>query len=64
MDATQMDRLKAMSRKIEEAEEALREVRRLGAGAPVIEKNVWSLLSLTQALRFGICDLAELEGPG
>jgi hypothetical protein len=61
MDATELNRLKAMSRKIEEAEKAVRELQSLGDGAPVIEKNVRSILSITHALRFGICDLAEME---
>ncbi|MDR3568506.1 MAG: hypothetical protein P4L43_10810 [Syntrophobacteraceae bacterium] len=63
MDGAQLHRLQAMSRKIKEVEEALQEVQRLGEGAPVIEKNVRSILSLTHALRFGICDLADMEAP-
>jgi hypothetical protein len=60
--AMDLDILKAMNRKIEETEKAVMELKKLGRGAPVIEKNVRSILSLTHALRFGISDLAETEG--
>lgn len=64
MDATELDRLKAMARKIEETEKAAKELQDLGGGAPVIDKNVRSILSITHALRFGICDLAQMDEPG
>jgi hypothetical protein len=56
-----LDILKAMSRKIEEAEKAVKELKELGSGVPVIEKNVRSILSVIRALKFGISDLAEME---
>jgi len=56
-DAAELDRLKAMSLKIEEAEKAVMELEELGKGIPVIEKNVRSILSLTNVLKFGISDL-------
>jgi hypothetical protein len=61
IDAAQMDKLKAMNRKIEDAEKAIRELKELGGGVPVIEKNARSLLSITYALKFGISDLLEIE---
>lgn len=56
-----LDIVKAMSRKIEETEKAVMELKELGKGVPVIEKNVRSILSVIRALKFGISDLAELE---
>lgn len=60
-DAAGLEKLKAMSRKIDDAEKAVKELRDLGRGIPVIEKNVRSILSLTYALKFGISDVAETE---
>lgn len=63
IDPTELNRLKAMSRKIEETEKAAKELQSLGGGAPVIEKNVRCILSITHALRFGISDLAQMDEP-
>ena len=61
LNAAELEKLKAMSRKIEEAEKAIIEMRELGKGVPVVEKNARCLLSVTHALKFGISDLAEFE---
>jgi len=61
LDAAELDRLKAMSLKIKEAEKAVMELKELGKGVPVVEKNVRSILSVTYVLKFGISDLAEME---
>jgi len=61
VDAAELDRLKAMSLKIKEAEKAVMELKELGKGVPVVEKNVRSILSVTYVLKFGISDLAEME---
>jgi len=60
-DTADMNMLKAMSRKIDETEKAVMELKELGKGVPVIEKNVRSILSVIHALKFGISDLAEME---
>jgi len=55
----QMELLKDMKGKIEEIERLVLELRDLGRGMPVVEKNAQSILSFTHVLRFGISDLAE-----
>ncbi len=56
----QMGLLKDMKGKIEEIERLVLELRDLGRGMPVVEKNAQSILSFTHVLRFGISDLAEM----
>ncbi len=56
----QMGLLKDMKEKIEEIERLVLELRDLGRGMPVVEKNAQSILSFTHVLRFGISDLAEV----
>ncbi|MBU0734698.1 MAG: hypothetical protein KKG10_11170 [Proteobacteria bacterium] len=51
--------LKDMKQKIEEIERLVLELRDLGRGMPVVEKNAQSILSFTHVLRFGISDLAD-----
>jgi|GEM_PF-960736 hypothetical protein len=48
-----------MKQKIEEIERLVFELKDLGRGMPVVEKNVRSILSFTHVLRFGISDLVE-----
>ena len=55
----QMGLLMDMKGKIEEIERLVLELRDLGRGMPVVEKNAQSILSFTHVLRFGISDLAE-----
>ena len=55
----QMGLLNDMKGKIEEIERLVLELRDLGRGMPVVEKNAQSILSFTHVLRFGISDLAE-----
>lgn len=55
----QMDLLNDMKGKIEEIERLVLELRDLGRGMPVVEKNAQSILSFTHVLRYGISDLAE-----
>ena len=54
------DRLREMSEKIEEIERLVLELKELGHGMPVIEKNVCSILSFIYVLKFGISDVAEI----
>jgi len=50
-----------MSEKIEEIERLVLELKELGKGVPVVEKNVRAILSLTYVLKFGIIpDVAEI----
>ena len=55
----QMGLLNDMKGKIEEIERLVLELRDLGRGMPVVEKNAQSILSFTHVLRYGISDLAE-----
>ena len=55
----QMGLLNDMKGKIEEIERLVLELRDLGRGMPVVEKNAQSILSFTHVLRFGISDLAD-----
>lgn len=50
-----------MKQKIEEIERLVFELKDLGRGMPVVEKNVRSILSFTHVLRFGISDLIEVS---
>jgi hypothetical protein len=50
-----------MKQKIEEIERLVFELKDLGRGMPVVEKNVRSILSFTHVLRFGISDLVEVS---
>jgi len=56
----QMGLLNDMKGKIEEIERLVLELRDLGRGMPVVEKNAQSILSFTHVLRYGISDLAEV----
>jgi predicted transcriptional regulator len=53
-------RLREMSEKIEEIERLVLELKELGHGMPVIEKNVCSILSFIHVLKCGISDVAEI----
>ena len=52
--------LKEMKKRIDEIERAAHELKELGTGVPVVEKNVRIITSITHALKFGISDLAEI----
>ena len=56
-------RLRNMKNKIDEIERCVLDLNELGNGVPVIEKNVRSILSFVQVLKFGICDVAEINNP-
>ncbi len=49
--------LKDMKARIDEIDRLALELKDIGRGLPVIEKNVQSILSFSYALRFGISDL-------
>ena len=52
--------LQEMSQKIDEIEQLAGDLKQLGKGIPVVEKNSRSILSFTNVLRFGVSDLAGL----
>ena len=53
-------RLGEMKKKIEEVERLVLDLKELGQGMPVIEKNARSILSFIYGLKFGISDVAEI----
>jgi len=53
-------RLREMRDKIEEIERLVLDLRELGEGMPVIEKNTCSILGVIYVLEFGISDVAEI----
>ena len=56
----EMGLLEDMKQKIEEIDRLVLELKDLGRGMPVVEKNARSILSFTHVLRFGISDLTEV----
>ena len=52
--------LQEMRGRIAEIERLVLELKELGQGVPVVEKNVRAILSLIYVLKFGISDLAEI----
>ena len=57
-------RLREMGDKIEEIERLVLELKELGEGVPVVEKNVQAILSLTYVLKFCVSDVAEITDGG
>ena len=53
-------RLSEMKKKIEEIERLVLDLKELGQGMPVIEKNACSILSFIYVLKFCISDVAEI----
>lgn len=49
-----------MKKKIEGIEKLVFELKALGKGVPVVEKNVQAILNLTYVLRSSISDVAEI----
>ncbi|MCJ7682698.1 MAG: hypothetical protein MUO68_00225 [Desulfobacteraceae bacterium] len=52
--------LKEMRQKINEIERLVLELKELGAGVPVVEKNARAILSFINVLKVGISDVAEI----
>jgi len=52
--------IKAMGEKIEEISRLTGELRELGKGIPVIEKNARCILSFIHTLEFGISDVVRV----
>lgn len=55
-----LDRFKEMKNRIEKIDQLLLEIKELGQGIPVVDKNVRCIQSFTHVLGFGISDLADL----
>jgi hypothetical protein len=53
-------RLGEMKSRIDQIESLALELKKLGEGAPVVEKNARTILSATYILKFGVSDCAEL----
>ena len=60
MGDTQTATLRKMKENIEEIDRLVLELKDLGAGTPVVEKNARCILSFTHVLRFGISDLVDV----
>ena len=52
--------VKEMKEKIDQIEELIHDLKKLGQGFPVIEKNAQSMLSFVYILKFGISDAADM----
>ncbi len=52
--------MKEMKASVEKIEQHILELKALGVGIPVVEKNTRALLSIVNNLKFGIVDPAEL----
>jgi len=52
--------IKSLKKRIEEINRLTEELKEIGKGMPVIEKNACCILSFTHALKFGISDVAEI----
>jgi hypothetical protein len=57
----EMGLISDMKQKIEEIERLVFELKSLGRGIPVVEKNARSILSFIHVLRFGISDLVKVQ---
>lgn len=55
-----MDRFKQMKIRIDKIDQLLFEMKELGQGMPVVDKNVRCIQGFTHALGYGISDLADL----
>ena len=49
-----------MKKKISEINQLAEELKEIGKGMPVVEKNARCILSFTHALKFGISDIVEV----
>ena len=53
------DKLRKMKEKIESIEQEALDLKSLGDGLPVVEKNVQTVLSAVYCLKFGISDVVD-----
>jgi hypothetical protein len=59
MEPGDREKLQEMKSKIEAIEKLALELKGLGEGLPVIEKNARNILSTTYCLKFGISDVVD-----
>lgn len=59
MEQTKLKDLRQLKRKLAEIEKVALEVKEIGKGVPVVEKNVRSILSTVYVLKFGITDIVD-----
>ncbi len=59
MEPEDRAKLREMKAKIERIEKLTLELKGLGEGLPVIEKNTRNILSATYCLKFGISDIVD-----
>ena len=52
--------IQAMGAKISEIHQLAEELKQIGHGMPVIEKNTRCILSFIHALKFGVSDIADV----
>jgi len=58
--AKEMGLFRDMKQKIEEIERLAIQLKEMGKGMPVVEKNARSILSFTHVLRCGVSDAVEV----
>ena len=61
MAATQPEVLQQMKTRIEQIEKLSLELKALGRGVPIIEKNARNILGAVYVLKFGISDVVEID---
>lgn len=59
IEKADQQRLGQMRDKITTIEQLVLDLRKLGGGVPVVERNARAILSFLYALKFGISDVAE-----
>ena len=57
---SEINLIKTMKKKISEINQLAEELKEIGKGMPVVEKNARCILSFTHALKFGISDIVEV----
>jgi len=60
LDLAQADLVRAMNQKILEIERAVLELKEMGRGLPMVEKNTGAIQSFIRNLKFGVSDLADV----
>ena len=61
MNSQKIADLKEMKLKVDQIEKLAWELKDLGQGIPFVEQNVQSFLNTVYILKFGICDVAEID---
>lgn len=56
-----LDTLRKMKETIERIEEHALHLRSLGKEVPAVEKNARNILSTVSLLKFGVCDIVDIQ---